>query len=77
MKRNKVTTLALLLLISILATACQPGWEVELRTQDGLAGEITPDLVAVFVVAPQNVEGIPQAQGFFPQGVTHVEDVTL
>jgi len=77
MKRNKVTTLALLLLISILATACQPGWEVELRTQDGLAGEITPDLVAFYLEAPENEEGIPLAQVFYHHGLTLIEDVTL
>ncbi len=77
MKHKKVAILALLLLISILATACQSGWEVELKTQNGLAGEITPDLVASYLDASENEEGIPLAQVFYHYGLTLIEDITL
>ncbi len=77
MTLKKATTFALLLLISILSTACQPAWRVELMTHDGLAGEITPELVSVYLEAPRNEDAIPLAQVLYHHGFTLIDSITL
>lgn len=75
---KKASHLTLLILLSVLITACQPKWQINLEAEGDLAGTIYPEVVNFYVDELENdTKTIPLAQVLFENGFTLIDEVSI
>lgn len=75
---KKASTIIILILLSILITACQANWQIDLSVDGEPLGKILPDLVCFYLEELESeTEEIPLARVLFQHGFTLTNEVSI
>jgi hypothetical protein len=75
---KKASTIIILILLSILITACQANWQIDLSDDGEPVGIIFPDVVSFFLEELESETGeIPLARVLYQHGFTLINEVSI
>lgn len=75
---KKAYHISVIVLLSILITACQANWQIEFNDNEDSAGVIRPDVVNFYIDEFENESGtIPLAQVLYHYGFKLIDEISL